>query len=118
MCGLVGVMGHITIVEKAVFQQLLLVDTIRGKHSTGIAAIDHVGDVTVFKRAVNALDFFDFKQYDRTMLYSSNCLMGHNRYATAGEVNNTNASMVLVCTQRINDLSLSQKLDKTRYSMP
>jgi len=91
MCGLVGVMGHITIVEKAVFQQLLLVDTIRGKHSTGIAAIDHVGDVTVFKRAVNALDFFDFKQYDRTMLYSSNCLMGHNRYATAGEVNNTNA---------------------------
>lgn len=91
MCGLVGVMGHITQKEKAAFNQLLVVDVLRGKHSTGVALIDHAGEVDVFKKAVNVLDFLDFKTYSDLTRYSHNCMMGHNRYATKGAVNNVNA---------------------------
>lgn len=91
MCGLVGVMGNITYKEDLVFNQLLLVDTLRGKHSTGVALVSAGGDVDVFKKAVNAIDFMDFKTYSSLLKCKYNCMLGHNRYATKGSINNVNA---------------------------
>ena len=91
MCGLVGVMGDINQDEKAVFNQLLVVDVLRGKHSTGAALISHSGHTKVFKKAVNSMDFLDFSTYKDHMRTSYNCMIGHNRHATKGAVNNVNA---------------------------
>ena len=68
-----------------------MVDVLRGKHSTGVAMVSAGGGVDVFKKAVNAVDFLDFKTYANHMKFKYNCLLGHNRYATKGEVNNINA---------------------------
>lgn len=84
-------MGHITHTEKTVFNQLLCVDVLRGKHSTGVALVSSGGDVDVFKKAVNVQDFFDFSTYQTLMKSSYNCMLGHNRYATKGAINNVNA---------------------------
>lgn len=84
-------MGHITHAEKTAFNQLLIVDVLRGKHSTGVALIGSGGEVDVFKKAVNSMDFLDFKTYADLTKYSNNCMLGHNRYATKGAVNNVNA---------------------------
>lgn len=91
MCGLVGVMGDITAVDKIVFNQLLVVDVLRGKHSTGAALVDYRGVTSVFKKAVNVQDFLDFTKYKDLQRLSYNCMIGHNRYATKGAVNNVNA---------------------------
>jgi predicted glutamine amidotransferase len=91
MCGLVGVMGHIGLKEKDVLKQLLVVDVLRGKHSTGIAAVNYAGGVSVVKKAVNGVDFLDMKPAVTALASTLNCIIGHNRYATKGAVNNTNA---------------------------
>ena len=53
MCGLVGVLGNITHKEEKAFHELLIVDVLRGKHSTGVAMVSAGGGVDVFKKAVN-----------------------------------------------------------------
>lgn len=90
MCGIVGVMGNVVLTEKKVFKELLTVDVLRGSHSTGVASIFPHNKTQVLKKAVNSLDFLDFKSLDE-LLMNTNCLIGHNRYATIGKVNNTNA---------------------------
>lgn len=91
MCGLVGAMGYIGPKEKKAVRQLLQVDTLRGVHSTGLATLDHLGNRGVFKKAMAAGDFLDLKAVDKILLKNLNCVIGHNRYATQGAVNNTNA---------------------------
>ena len=92
MCGLVGVIGDINFQDAKVFQQLLFVDTLRGAHSTGVATNNTANEVTTYKKAVSAPDFLQLK------LGSAICgntmgdfLLGHNRYATQGAVNDINA---------------------------
>jgi len=93
MCGLVGVVGKdITYVSNKVFKQLLYVDALRGSHSTGIARNDHNNVVTTYKRALNATDFLQLTTTsDMVSDLKADFLMGHNRYATQGAVNDENA---------------------------
>ena len=98
MCGLVGVFGNLTHREKTAFKWLLHLDVLRGPHSTGIAAV-HLGEKEdiygVYKKVgtpeeiyrAHPKDFVD-GVYDYT---ATDCLIGHNRYATIGEVNEVNA---------------------------
>jgi len=92
MCGLVGVIGDINFQDAKVFQQLLFVDTLRGSHSTGVATNDVNNEITVYKRALSAPDYLQLKQgsaiASNTM---GDFLLGHNRYATQGAVNDINA---------------------------
>ena len=92
MCGLVGVIGDINFQDSKVFQQLLFVDTLRGSHSTGVATNDTQNKVRTYKRALSAPDFLQLKQgaeiCGNTM---GDFLLGHNRYATQGSVNDVNA---------------------------
>lgn len=84
-------MGNITLDGKKAFHDMLVMDILRGKHSTGVAAITSNGVCEVIKKAVNAVDFLDFNTYKTEMGFAHNCLIGHNRYATKGAVNNVNA---------------------------
>lgn len=89
MCGIVGVIGALDKQERNVFQQLLFADTFRGYDSTGIFSLNYQDIVRTFKKAVSAPDFLQFKQID-SMMYAR-ALVGHNRWATKGGVNNVNA---------------------------
>ena len=93
MCGLVGVIGSkMTAVDNKVFKQLLYVDALRGTHSTSVTAMSREGTVEYYKRALNAADFMQLKEANRiasTMV--SPFLMGHNRYATTGAINDDGA---------------------------
>lgn len=92
MCGLVGIASNNLIVgDRNVFTSLLYLDELRGEHSTGVAAVDKAGDVSVYKRALKASDFIQLKGYTNTLLKADKVLMGHNRYATMGARDDNNA---------------------------
>ncbi len=90
MCGIVGVIGQITGKEEKVFKQLLEVDSLRGRHSTGVIKVDSKGVVETRKKAIDGMDFvkLEGKWIDSGI---SRALIGHNRYATKGAINDVNA---------------------------
>lgn len=88
---MVGIAGNITQKQKDAFRTLLVIDTLRGPHSTGVASVDKDGTWMCVKKKGNAWDLFDSREYTSMMTYSTYCLIGHNRYATKGKINNINA---------------------------
>lgn len=91
MCGNVGMAGEITKDYKSLFDCMLIVDQIRGPHSTGIASADQRGDVNVFKRATTPVDLMSMRGYEKAIHWDPQVLIGHNRYATVGKINNYTA---------------------------
>ena len=67
-------------------------DTLRGEHSTGLAAVSrHTDTVTTFKKAVPGHEFLQYKQTDALFTGVNRALIGHNRFATKGLINAANA---------------------------
>lgn len=91
MCGLVGVAGAIGPKEERVFKELLTVDVLRGPHSTGVAAINEKRGLMVAKEACLPTSLFKTQPFKSIMNVNTNVLIGHNRYATQGAINSTNA---------------------------
>lgn len=92
MCGLVGVIGDINKDDKDVLQTLLHLDILRGPHSTGVAVVDKNKDVKLVKRVGAPSNLFDAKQYEKAIQpFNLRVLMGHNRFATKGAINQVNA---------------------------
>jgi predicted glutamine amidotransferase len=92
MCGLVGIAGKLETKDEAMMKRLLVFDYFRGPDSTGLASIRNNGDVKIAKGAVSPLDLFDTKKFQETNNgFPSIAFIGHNRLATKGGVNNTNA---------------------------
>lgn len=95
MCGLVGVAGNIQFSEKRVFANLLFMDQLRGKHSTGVAAIDKDSKVELFKEVGPPMNLFAHKDWFdddfEIKRYGLKALIGHNRYATVGAKTADNA---------------------------
>lgn len=94
MCGLVGVAStsNITAAQKKAFGNLLIIDQIRGVHSTGLFSVDSAEKVNVHKRSVDANTFLDMKTYEKAMApVNLRILAGHNRFATKGSINHANA---------------------------
>lgn len=92
MCGIVGLAGEIHVPQEKVFENLLIMDILRGKHSTGVASVGrNTKDVIVAKKAVAATDFIDMPCFKDALSGVNSVLIGHNRYATVGKVNNMNA---------------------------
>lgn len=86
MCGLVGVAGKVTSKELDVFKDMLIMSTLRGVHSTGIAVGQRDKTVSVLKGPMNALDFIEHKKYDKVVdVTNKNFIIGHNRHATIGK---------------------------------
>lgn len=91
MCGLVGVFGQIGQVQDTIFKQLLILDAIRGEHSTGILNVTINGSTNILKKMGGPSELAQYKQYDGVFRKANRVLMGHNRWATQGEVNHQNA---------------------------
>lgn len=95
MCGLVGITSikDLTLNHSKFFRDLLIVDTLRGPHSTGMFSVNDKGHTQLFKKDV---DGFTFTQMDRFASLTDKAvgirtLAGHNRWATKGVVNYENA---------------------------
>lgn len=87
MCGLVAAFGNLNGTSKKIFEQLLQVDVIRGKHSTGV-----FGDGgATYKKALSATEFLELSKAKSIINDSTSMLVGHNRHATVGAVNDVNA---------------------------
>jgi len=92
MCGLVGFIGEPNILTKKMFDALLIEDTRRGRHSTGMVAIDLDNKkAKILKRAVDGETFVNLGGTEFLRNFDYNILLGHNRYATTGEVNDRNS---------------------------
>lgn len=100
MCGNVGMISTRKTAtdwtpRKKWFQDALIVDTVRGADSTGLAAVGYsnMDTVTTIKEAVAGPTFVDFNKVT-TLLNNMDkqaVVMGHNRAATKGAINAFNA---------------------------
>ena len=91
MCGIVAAAGLLTAEEEKIFKFLLILDTVRGEDSTGIAGVSVNGDVLVSKAVGTPYDLFPLKLTERVFTAQNRLLIGHNRYATQGGVTKKNA---------------------------
>jgi len=92
MCGLVGCAGAaLDVKHERAFKDLLIVDTIRGPDSTGIMAATNSDEIIVFKKALLPNDLFTMYGCQEIFKKSNHALIGHNRWATKGAINGTNA---------------------------
>lgn len=91
MCGLVGVAG--TLNKKAVdaFNDLLAIDAIRGPHSTGVASVDRSRDYQLIKQPWLPQELMEHKKYQQVVTEHKCALIGHNRFATRGNICGANA---------------------------
>lgn len=103
MCGLVGLFNKYTngfqANQQEIFSSLLLVDYFRGPDSTGVFSVENNGDLMMAKEASNPIDFMKSKPYDEIMkkvFMSGSAIIGHNRKATRGTVNDENAHPFVV----------------------
>jgi hypothetical protein len=99
MCGLVGLAGNLNQMHNKAFQKLLLLDTVRGIDSTGIAVLGlgpkaklkihkalGLPDSLLYQKGVE-----DVLNYDMKPKGIYKLLMGHNRAATSGGVSEDTA---------------------------
>ena len=94
MCGLVGAVGNLNYNERKAFAKLLKLDTIRGPHSTGVFMAKEDGEYELIKSVGTPWDLYEEhpKHFYRTIpLAPYSVLIGHNRWATVGEINADNA---------------------------
>lgn len=97
MCGLVGLVSTEgtkgAYKRKELFTQLLFVDTLRGKHGTGLATIcpskkpKQDWDLYMFKKPMTGPDLIQLDYYDSMMdtVQDAYVVMGHNRAKTHGD---------------------------------
>lgn len=92
MCGHVGMAGVLTPQDEKAFHNMLIMDSVRGVDSTGVAVI-HRGDAGhhITKGIGDPFRLMDRKSYDKAFIGFQRAIIGHNRYATQGAVNDRNA---------------------------
>jgi hypothetical protein len=91
MCGLVGTFGALNHSTDKVFKQLLIVDSLRGMDSTGIAAVPRDAEPIVVKAVGHPFDLMERDSFSKAVLKMNKVLMGHNRFATVGAVTRASA---------------------------
>lgn len=92
MCGLVGCAGPITAKHEKVFKDMLIFDSVRGAHSTGVAVVRrHVEEVMLAKQVGNPYELMDTPKFEALFRGINKVVIGHNRWATQGKVNKFNA---------------------------
>lgn len=98
MCGIVGIAtaetNGFSYKELEAFETMLFLDTLRGWDSTGVFGVTNDKDVHIVKGAVNGPDFLkqsEWREQRGVMSGRGKFLIGHNRAATRGSVNDKNA---------------------------
>jgi predicted glutamine amidotransferase len=91
MCGHVGIAGKLAYKDEATMKRLLMFDYFRGPDSTGLAAVFD-DDIKIAKIASHPVNLFDTTRFKTALnAFKSKALIGHNRAATKGAVNDVNA---------------------------
>lgn len=97
MCGLVGIYSsNLFQRHKDCLTQLLFLDTLRGRDSTGVAAIRNNGDTGVMKSTVPGFEFVEHPRFNEHLRMNDVCWIGHNRYGTVGRNTKTNAHPFMI----------------------
>lgn len=98
MCGLVSMIARrqsgFMHKDVEIFEQMLILDTVRGKDSTGSFSKFGNGDVRVIKHGSHPFNLFttnEWKDYRGAVIQRGKFIVGHNRAATRGSVNTDNA---------------------------
>lgn len=91
MCGIVSIVGDITVKEENIFKDMLQMDVIRGKDSTGVISVNVTGKVDTVKALGSPQELMDMRKFDTLMRGKHTALIGHNRAATIGGVTKNNA---------------------------
>lgn len=98
MCGLVGMIskwrGGFNQNNFEFFNHLLYMDALRGEDSTGVFAVDNIGNVRIAKSAEPSAKFMvsdEYKALRTVALQRGWAFIGHNRKATRGAINDENA---------------------------
>lgn len=104
MCGLVGMIktpGSLKFNTRSetssncgdIMEHLLILGAFRGPYSTGMFCVNEDGEISTFKRALHASDFVQQNLYRKLSFgfHSSKFIVGHNRFATQGNISDSNA---------------------------
>ena len=98
MCGIIGLISKhksgFYQLDTLVFAQMLIADSVRGVDSTGVFGVRRTGSVEYMKVGAHPFALLTSKQYElwsRQMIQNFDIVVGHNRKATSGEINNKNA---------------------------
>jgi len=99
MCGIVGLIAKsntmgFTYKHKQMFEQLLYINALRGPDSTGAYLVNKHGNVKWAKKASMSDVFLNHaggKNLLQDATYNTTIMVGHNRKATFGTVNDENA---------------------------
>ena len=92
MCGIVGAVGKIWKKEEEAFKTMLQLDTIRGPHSTGVLIVGaQKATWNYLKYAGTPWELFNLKEWGKFFSKSHRLLLGHNRWATVGKIDNQSA---------------------------
>lgn len=98
MCGIVGLVkkqiGGIYAADTDLFEQLLLCDSVRGADSTGSFMITRNKQARLLKHDTHPMNLFAtpaWEHYNNYAVREGRALIGHNRKATQGVINNDNA---------------------------
>ncbi len=92
MCGIIAILAakkgvHLATTDD-LFEEMLIVDSVRGQDSTGVFTVDKKGAVNTYKRALNSPDFVQLREFqkEKVNLVSKKVIVGHNRKATLGSI--------------------------------
>tara|TARA_Y100000310_G_scaffold33171_1_gene31366 strand:- start:287 stop:1381 length:1095 start_codon:yes stop_codon:yes gene_type:complete len=92
MCGLVGCFGDIDLKIESLFENLLIIDALRGPHSTGVALVSKPKAAPyILKGVMSPISLLSHSEYMNRTKEFQHLMMGHNRFATKGDVVKKNA---------------------------
>lgn len=98
MCGIVGLISKrangFYYGDTEAFKNLLLLDTLRGEDSTGAFLVTPKGEAEIVKIGSHPYHLFcteEFKNFEKKIHQDACIVIGHNRKATQGTINSTNA---------------------------
>ena len=92
MCGIVGVAGKISHLEREAFKDLLLICQLRGRDATGAFSVTEANEVSIAKTLGTPDNLLDTSNYNRNIdKFQSKVLVGHCRAKTLGANTRNNA---------------------------
>lgn len=92
MCGIFSAVGDLSQKQDGFIRDMFVLDSLRGPHSCGMLnVVGYSSDVHVFKKAMLPHDFLDAGGFKTQLAKKNKVIIGHNRWASKGKVNHTNA---------------------------
>ena len=97
MCGIVGVFSKdvrgLYAYDRDVFEELLVVNSIRGSDSTGVFGVSMRNEIHIVKQAIDPQTFMKNEAYKNwaNKVPQFRAIVGHNRKATSGSIISNNA---------------------------